>query len=136
MKKIYIGLIGFALGVLANSVNIKTESFRFNNPFPYKQNVTYSTIDSKGNMQSVTNEEPLSGSGIERIVEARQLMTDTEISLNIFGAEIPVCIERQVEDVSNRGRGFKGIVSGNGDVRAIEGVHKLQSAHDYFWYGK
>ena len=113
-KQIIIGLTGLVLGIMANSVDVKTsESFNFNNPVPINA----------------------SQSQLRNIVQARSEMRDTEYSLDLFGVDIPLTTYRNVTD-PNTGNSYSGRLDSDGNIHSSNGLYTLQSAHDSNWYQK
>ena len=113
-KQIIAGLTGLILGIMANSVDIKTsEPFKFNNPVP---------INS-------------SESQVRRIVDGRPEMKDTEYSLDILGMNIPLVTYRTVADPTTRDS-YSGRLDSNGDIHSSNGLYVLQFAHDSNRYEK
>lgn len=114
INKITVGITGLVLGILANSVDVKTsESFKFNNPVPINA----------------------SESQVKKIVGAEPAMKDTEYSLDILGLNLPIATYRTVTD-SQTGDSYTGRLDANGDIHTFEDVYNLQSAHDSNWYVK
>ncbi len=113
-KQIITGLAGLVLGIMANSVDVKTsEPFKFNNPVPINA----------------------SQSQIRKIVNAWPEMKDTEYSLDIFGINIPIVTYRTVTN-PNTGNSYSGILDSEGNIHSENGLYTLQSAHDSEWYKK
>jgi hypothetical protein len=113
-KQIFAGLTGLIVGILVNSVDVKTsESFKFNNPVP---------IDA-------------SESQVRKIVNAKPEMRDIEYYLDLLGIQIPMLTYRSVADPAN-GDSFSGRLDSEGNIHSSKGLYALQSAHDSNLYQK
>ena len=114
INKFTAGITGLVLGILANSVDVKTsKSFKFNNPVP------------------ITASE----SQVRKIVSARPEMKDTEYSLDILGLNLPIVTYRTVADTQT-GESYTGRLDSDGNIHTSEGIYNLQCAHDSNWYVK
>lgn len=112
MNKMYAGLIGLGLGILVNSVDVKTSKpWKFHNPV----SVNVSKEETKG------------------VVANRPEMRDTEIGLDLLGLEIPLATYRSVENPMT-GKRFSGRLDSDGNIHSSEGLYELQCAHDSSWY--
>lgn len=132
MKKLYAGLIGLGLGVLVNSIDLKTsEPFTFMNPIGKSKEISY----FNGENGFVTERVPLNQQDIKKIVKSRPTMIDKELKFDILGLETAIMTIRTVTDPFTQDF-FSGILDSNGDIRSLSGFYELQSAHDSRWYVK
>ena len=131
MNKLKAILIGFGLGVLANSVDIETSKpYKFTNPIGTTKEVCYFNGSN-----FVTETNKLDEQDMKSIISREPSVEDIEINLDIlFGKKVNLLNYRKVTDKS--GYSYFGRLDSKGNIHTDNGVYELNSAHDYTWYQK
>lgn len=112
MNKYLIATIGFGLGMIANSFDVrKTEPFRFTNPIPMNMSC-----------EQQQKHETL-----------RPYMIDTNYSLEFFGQRLPIIKVREITNPRTNKK-VGGVLKDNGNIHTGREIYELQRGYDSQWY--